>query len=93
MAKTAKAIERFRTDKKTGERRSRGWYIQVYDSVTKKQKYEKQSDEASARRIADGINEAARGHVLMQSVAPSYPADAMLDAFLAAKMPILSPAT
>ena len=73
MAKTAKAIERFRTDKKTGERRSRGWYIQVYDTVTKKQKYEKQSDEASAKRIADGINEAARGHALMQSAAPSYP--------------------
>ena len=93
MAKTAKAIERFRTNKKTGERRSLGWYIQVYDTVAKKQKWEKQSDEASAKRIADGINEAARGHVLMESVAPSYPADAMLDAFLDAKMPILSPAT
>ena len=93
MAKTAKAIERFRTNKKTGERRSRGWYIQVYDTVTKERKWEKQTDEASAKRIAHGISEAARGHALMQSAAPSYPADAMLDAFLAVKMPILSPAT
>ncbi len=93
MAKTAKAIERFRTNKKTGERRSLGWYVQVYDTVTKDRRLEKQSDEASAKRIADGINEAARGHALMQSAAPSYPADAMLDAFLDAKMPILSPAT
>ena len=93
MAKTAKAIERFRTNKKTGKRRSLGWYVQVYDTVTKDRRLEKQSDEVSARLIADGINEAARGHALMQSAAPSYPADAMLDAWLASKMPRLSPAT